>query len=204
MSSGYTVYRHIAPNDKVYIGITSRDVERRWQGGRNYKSSPHFDNAIKKYGWDNIKHEILFEGLTREDAEKKEIELIARYKSNNPLYGYNIEKGGNAQGKTSDETRSKISKALKGRKYAKRRPHTEDEKRRVSLKLKGRQSPMKNKHWTVEQRAKVGQRIKCLNTSEVFYSIHEAARQTGADRANIKRVLIGEYKQTRGLRFEYV
>ncbi len=72
----YTVYKHTSPSGKVYIGITKLGVERRWQGGRNYKNSTHFNSAIAKYGWDNIKHEVLCDGLSREDAENKEIELI--------------------------------------------------------------------------------------------------------------------------------
>lgn len=91
----YTVYKHTSPNGKVYIGITKLSVERRWQEWKNYKTSSHFNNAIKKYGWDNIKHEILFTGLSRSEAEAKEIELIAKYDSTNQRNGYNIEKGGN-------------------------------------------------------------------------------------------------------------
>lgn len=37
-------------NDKKYIGITSRNVDLRWQNGLGYKNT-HFGNAIKKYGW---------------------------------------------------------------------------------------------------------------------------------------------------------
>lgn len=74
-------------------------------------------NAIKKYGWHNIRHEILFEGLTKEEAELKEIELIAYYNSNNIKFGYNIEKGGSAKGKISEETRRKIGEAHKGEKH---------------------------------------------------------------------------------------
>ena len=48
----------------------------------------------KKYGWKNIKHEILFKNLNKEEAEQKEIELIAKYKSNQIEFGYNIANGG--------------------------------------------------------------------------------------------------------------
>lgn len=103
----------------------------------------------------------------------------------------------------SEETRQKMSKAHKGRKYKKRRNHTEEEKLAISEKLKGRTSPMKGKHWSIEQRSAVGMPIICTTTGEEFYSIRDASRSTGCDRANIARVLKGEYKQTRGLKFEY-
>lgn len=57
----YIVYRHTSPSGKVYIGITSRQPEQRWLNGNGYKDSPKFYNAIKKYGWDNFNHEILFQ-----------------------------------------------------------------------------------------------------------------------------------------------
>lgn len=203
MDDNYSVYKHTAPNGKVYIGITSRDVGRRWQNGKNYKSSPHFNNAIQKYGWDSISHEVLFSCLTKEQAEQKEIELIAFYKSTNPQYGYNIENGGNSIGKLSEETKKKISDANKGKYYGCHRKHTEEERQKVSAKLKGRQSPMKGRHWTPEQRAKVGTAIVCVETGEKFYSIKDAERKTGLDHCAISKVLKGIYKQTGGMHFEY-
>jgi hypothetical protein len=103
----------------------------------------------------------------------------------------------------SEETKKKISNSLKGKHYKKRRNHTEEEKKAISEKLIGRTSPMKGKHWTEEQKANVGTSIICVNTSEIFYSIREAARKTGCDRAAITKVLKGSYKQTGGLKFEY-
>lgn len=88
------VYMHINKiNSKKYIGIT-KDIKRRWQNnGREYKGFT-FGYAIEKYGWDNFDHIILFENLTREEACKKEIELIAYYNTTDNAYGYNISKGG--------------------------------------------------------------------------------------------------------------
>ena len=80
----YTVYKHITPNGKIYIGITKRNPLKRWQNGRGYSTNKHFSRAIKKYGWNNIIHKILFSGLSEEEAKIKEIKLIAYYKSNNP------------------------------------------------------------------------------------------------------------------------
>ena len=90
----YCVYKHTFPNNKVYIGITSLNPLRRWNNGNGYCRQQFVFNAILKYGWDNIKHEILYSGLTKEDACQKEIELIARYKSNNLDFGYNVSLGG--------------------------------------------------------------------------------------------------------------
>lgn len=107
--AGYTVYMHVAPNGKRYIGITCRKPEYRWNGGRGYDGSPHFSAAIMKYGWDNICHEILFSGMTKEDAICKEIELIARYNTTDRSYGYNITCGGEGSSgvKQSDKTKAK-------------------------------------------------------------------------------------------------
>lgn len=54
----YTVYRHISPNGKAYVGITSKSVKDRWQNGKGYWFNKHFTAAINKYGWDSFKHEI--------------------------------------------------------------------------------------------------------------------------------------------------
>ena len=80
MVNKWTVYRHTSPSGKVYIGITSQNVERRWNSGKGYTLCKAFYNAILKYGWDNIKHEVLFTNLSEERAKKLEIELIMHYK----------------------------------------------------------------------------------------------------------------------------
>ena len=118
--NNYTVYKHIFPNNKIYIGITSQKLHCRFKGGKGYKkynkkTQNKIYNAINKYGWENVKHEILFENLTKEKAEQKEIELIKKYKSNNSNYGYNIENGGNSVGKLNEETKIKIGNANRGK-----------------------------------------------------------------------------------------
>lgn len=116
MENNYIVYKHTFPNNKVYIGITKNDKNRRWQYGNGYRNQPLIYRAIKKYNWNNIKHEILYNNLSKKNAELKEIELIKKYKSNNKKYGYNIDNGGNCCGKHSKETLKKISEAQKGEK----------------------------------------------------------------------------------------
>lgn len=92
--NNYKVYKHTCPNGKVYIGITKDKPEKRWMSGWGYKTCIYFFKAIVKYGWINIKHEILFENLTKKEAEQKEIELISAYNSCDRNFGYNIDLGG--------------------------------------------------------------------------------------------------------------
>lgn len=97
----YCVYKHTSPSGKVYIGITMKNPLKRWANGLGYCRQSYFFNAILKYGWDNFTHEILYTGLTKEEACQKEIELIALYRSNQRKYGYNISSGGECPNKGS-------------------------------------------------------------------------------------------------------
>lgn len=140
----YSVYKHTCPNGKVYIGITCKQAFRRWENGYGYRHNEYFFRAIEKYGWENIRHEIIFDGLTKEQAEQKEIELISIYKSNQREYGYNHSTGGEkgALGcKHSDEMNDKKRNRMMGESnpmYGKAR--TEQEKEKMSENRKGRYS----------------------------------------------------------------
>lgn len=111
----FYVYKHTCPSGKVYIGITKQTPNKRWLNGLGYEHNDYFFKAIKKYGWKNIKHEILFDNLTEEEAKLKEIELISSYKSNQREYGYNITNGGDGVHgfKHTEETKSKIPNLFK-------------------------------------------------------------------------------------------
>lgn len=99
---------HISPSSKKYIGITSRDVKKRWANGYGYMGHDYFYKAIQKHGWENIKHEILFENLTESEAKQKEIELIAFYKSYDREFGYNQTLGGDGRKGAMSEKQKKI------------------------------------------------------------------------------------------------
>lgn len=68
----FYVYIHTFPNKKVYIGITHQNPNRRWRNnGEGYRKQNFIYNAIKKYGWENVKHEILYTNLTKEETKAK-------------------------------------------------------------------------------------------------------------------------------------
>lgn len=91
----YCVYEHITPNGKRYIGITSKKPTNRWgPNGKGYSDQIVFAGAIKKYGWNNIKHNILITGLTEAEALFLEEYLIDYYDLTNRKCGYNMLSGG--------------------------------------------------------------------------------------------------------------
>ena len=114
----YYVYKHTNKhNGKVYIGITCREPEVRWNNGKGYENNEYLYRAIQKYGWhEGFIHEILAKGLDKETACRLEIELIATYDSANYKNGYNCSTGGecgNAGCRRTDEWVFKMRKSLK-------------------------------------------------------------------------------------------
>lgn len=94
----YCLYKHTnLINGKVYIGITKQKPNRRWHNGLGYKHNKYFYRAIQKYGWGNFKHDILYENLSFEQANQKEMQLIVEYDSTNCDNGYNIHCGGDSR-----------------------------------------------------------------------------------------------------------
>lgn len=94
--NNYCVYMHTnIINEKKYIGITGLKPKRRWMSdGKGYKNQRVFYGAITKYGWDNFEHVILYDCLTEDEAKKREVYLIKKYKSNDSSFGYNVSIGG--------------------------------------------------------------------------------------------------------------
>jgi GIY-YIG catalytic domain. len=80
-------------NNKKYIGITN-DVIKRWSNHKCNNSKSPVGYAIQKYGVENFTFDILYEGLTIEEAENKEIQLIEQHKTLTTQLGYNILLGG--------------------------------------------------------------------------------------------------------------
>lgn len=189
----YSVYMHTSPHGKVYIGITCKPPEFRWKNGFGYTNNKHFYNAISKFGWSNFKHDILDSNLTKEEAEEKEIQLIKKYKSNNPKYGYNISAGGkSANGyKHTESTKKKISNSLKGQKHTasrllnqsitwKKLWQSAEFRLKMSVAHKG-----KNRGSANPSSKEVYQYGLNGNLISVFESVGEAERITGIDHRQI-------------------
>ena len=147
----WCVYMHTSPSGKRYIGITSKNPpELRWENGYGYRRHEHFWNAIDLYGWKNFKHEILFNNLTLSEAQDKEVELIAYFKSDQRAFGYNVEPGGGAVNGMSKETRNKISAAHIGL-------HQGENNYFYGIHMYGSENPFYGKKHTKESKRKMSE-----------------------------------------------
>lgn len=182
----YTVYRHITPDGKSYVGCTSKTIKERWW--EKYNHNLLFSEAIKRYGWDGMEHEIIAENLDEDEAYKIEIETIKKYKSNDPQYGFNISKGGKstyAGLKHTDEYRQKMSKLCKGKLLS------EETLRRMK-----------------ESHKKEKKAVACytLDGEQVNYfeSLHEAAKAFNCHPSNISRACKKVAKTCKGYVWYFV
>ena len=156
-----SIYRHIFPNGKVYIGQTCRKPEYRWNNGRGYKNSPFIFNAINKYGWDNIEHQILFSNLDQLNADIIEEDLIYYYKQIGK--SYNLANGGsvNRGWKMSDEAKEKLRILSTGR------THSDEAKEKIRLSKLGEKNPSYGKSPSKETREKISKAMKGKGTKRV-------------------------------------
>lgn len=222
----YIVYRHVNKiNNKQYIGITKNGLERRSGiNGKGYGTKSYFACAIKHFGWDSFTHEILYSGLSKEEACQKEIELIAKFRTNEHDFGYNSTSGGemftmtanarknmsksamgnkNGLGKPcSKEKAKKISDAQKGRKF------TEEHKKKLSLAKQG--STHKSLDAIGRQHISnstyhnsIKKPVYCIENNTVYESVQQCARELNLCATNLVKCLKGKIKSTKGLHFIY-
>ena len=203
----YSLYRHTSPSGKIYIGITSKPVKKRWMNGSGYKPCTAFYRAILKYGWDNIKHEVLFTHLTKDNAEDLEIKLIRHYKGLGISYNITDGGGGYLGYKPSDSTRKLLSVASK-----RRRKYSMAESTRSLI----REAHARNidSYKSKEFRAKISKAIDYKKVKVVqlslngeplrsFNSANEAQKHTGVDRGSILRCCKGKVRRAGNFIWKY-
>ena len=198
----YKVYVHTNKlNGKQYIGITSKTkVEHRWNSGRGYKENPHFYSAIMEYGWDNFSHDVIYDGLTEQEAKAIEVELIEKWRTQNPAFGYNMTSGGDGTSNChpSQETRMKLSIARSKENLS------EETLRRRSEGLKGRK-------FSEEHKRKIGdgnsKKIEMLSTDgnviKTFRSARDAEVDLGISHSHISQCCHGTRRTAGGYQWRF-
>ena len=153
-------------NGKQYIG-QSIDIDTRWRQHCNAKDNFAIHNAIKKYGKENFSFEVLLE-CPVDMLNVWERDMIALYDCISPN-GYNLTEGGEGY-KCSEETKIKISAAMKGRipwnkgvhleSPMKGKHHSEEAKKKMSEAKKGRISNRKGVPCSEEHKRKISEANK--------------------------------------------
>ena len=131
MNDSYTVYCHVSPSNKIYVGITGKRADLRWRKGKGYREGTKIFGAIRKYGWENFKHIFLYENCTKLFAQLMEVELISSWQTTEDTFGYNLDSGGSTN-MHSDETKLKISASKIGNLYNLGNKHTDEAKSKMS------------------------------------------------------------------------
>lgn len=150
---------------KSYIGQTIRPIEERLGEHQQKKSKcVAISNAIQKHGWDNFEKDWY--ECPDDDLDKHE-ELMIEVLGTLSPDGYNLKEGG-SNGKPSEESKQKISEALRGEKnpmYGKigennpnsGKTRSEETKQKMSDSTKGEKNHMYGKTASEETKQKMSE-----------------------------------------------
>ena len=191
-------------NGMSYIGQTV-NLHKRISRHLNAQSgSPYLCNAIKKYGKDKFKYEILEANVDESHLDKLEILYIRFFNSVHP-YGYNLTKGGDGvRGiKHSPEIRAKIGDASRNRE------HSPETRTKISMALKGKKRSPEAIAKTIEgkrgykhspeTRAKIGKGNRgkkySPETRAKIGDVHRGKKLSPETRAKISRGNKGKRKR---------
>lgn len=148
-------------NGKIYIGKDEKNVANYLGSGK------YFKRALKKYGKENFRKTIIDIAEDSTTLCLKEIFWIDFYNARDGNIGYNIQPGGEGShllgekhpmfGKhLLDETKRKLSESHKGKKIWNKGLKTgrmsEEQRRNISLSLKGRKQSMESIEKRIESR----------------------------------------------------
>lgn len=193
----YCVYCHTNKvNGKKYVGLTGGKPEERWRNGHAYRGNDYLTSSFDKHGFDGFYHDILDDGLTKEEAEQLEIEYITKFKSNQREFGYNIQNGGNSTGRIGEETKVKISNTLK--EYYKDNPNP------MQGKHQSEESNKKNMLSQLNRKEVVKIDLKTKEILDISPSVNEAARQNNITISSVSACCNGRIGSVYGCVYQFV
>lgn len=224
----YIVYKVTFPNDKVYIGITSKGLEFRkkkhysecFNKNTNYK----FHNALRKYTdkeiWEVIDTAKDWETLC--SLEQIYIQFYDSYKN-----GYNSTLGGDGSVGLviSEETKQKMrgprpqtSKALKGKKKSKAhcealskackgRIISKKARKKISEKMIQRNSDINYRNKVAKKLGSSEFEVRCCKTNKligVWVSQRTCAKELNIQQSHVSKCLRNVSNQHKGFKFNYL
>jgi group I intron endonuclease len=150
-------------NGKAYIGqhVGTR-LDYRWREhlwhAKNGSTHP-FHRAIRKYGSEAFELSALSTfAESKQDLDRQEIFYTAKYRTNEPHFGYNLTRGGwgNSGFKHRQETKDKIGNSNRGVSRGLGHPVTKETRKKISLSWDrpGRKSSMLGRHHSEKSKRK--------------------------------------------------
>lgn len=193
----FIIYKLTSPSGKIYIGWSSRKLNKRLNDHVNEMrrgSKFKIHNAIRKYGINTFSKEILFETENREDSLLKEQEFIKKYNSID--VGYNISLGGEhgAFGRKQSKTQKELLTLAVMR--AHRNGHY-DYKKMAEMR-KGFKQPESQKIKVREKLSKTYIITTPDGNTETIKNLKEYSISHGLDQGNMVAVSKGRLKQHKG------
>lgn len=175
------IYKITSPSGKVYIG-QSTNIKKRISYYRKHgcNRQPKLFASLEKHGFLNHRFELIHElpiDIEKDIINEYERLYIDLYKTAG-VEMLNLTDGGEGQLNPSESTRQKLKLIRKGMKHtpeallkmseaSKCRKHTDEHKKWMSEKFKGRTSPMKGRKHTPESIEKMSQSGKGRKQSPV-------------------------------------
>jgi group I intron endonuclease len=200
-------------DNKIYIGQTIGDLERRWKGHLKKRSNCRYlKSAINKYGIDNFEFKLVCITFDNQ-LDDMEIKYIEQYNCLVPN-GYNLRLGGNS-GRHNVETKQKISETLKKRfntdiihsKPQLGKPHSEITKKKLSEANKGKRRSQETINKMIISKRKRKNKVIQFdiegNRLNSFDTCKEAAEYIGISLSSISVCCIGKAKTAKGYVWKY-
>lgn len=202
-------------NGKSYVGQT-KNLEQRKQ--QHLKTGTYFHNALKKYGFDNFKWEVIENCNSKNELNEMEFHYIKQYNTFVPC-GYNLTSGGEGilEYKHTNEIKEKISK--NSSKYWLGKKLSENHKRKMSKSHRGKKlstqhkqkiSKSNVKYWlgkkkSRETKEKISSTLSkkwiiYSPTNEIFIikNLYDFCNKNGLNSGHMYSVAYGNKKQYKG------
>lgn len=211
-------------NNKIYIGKTNDFKKRKLEHTRyDINDNSYFHKALKKYGLESFKWEIIDKSNSLKNINNLEKYYIKKFNSYKPI-GYNMTKGGD--GGSMWNAQPIVCLTLIGEYVARYDSAGEAEKidgynnskvlkccKNISKTHKGKLFMFEDDYLKNGAKKYIKPRSSCMkrviqcdmngNFINKFNSVKEASEKTGTRRTTLSSVLTNNYKSANGFIFVY-